>query len=334
MALLGALLRPVRKKLPLPIQEVRSVLFLRYDALGDAILTTPVWKALKESNPDIHIGVAGSVRNIEFLKKSDLIDSTYIFSRALSWNVWKEIRKARKQKWDVVINLFFHDKTRGAIFAKLAAPTAPSVTMVRKDREKYEKIYSRVGVLPNRIVPMVFQNIIATQLAIDLPEEIPPTLILPKRTINTFAKKNDYIILHLEASQDYKEWGIEASLEFTKIVLDKTPLHVIWTSSHGRADRYREELLILHSDRAQFQLTPFLDDIIQLISNAKAVVTPDTSIIHIADAEQVPVVGLYLEPNEFLPQEGRSRVIFSPDGKKVSKISPEEVFRALKKLIQ
>lgn len=129
MGALGSILRPVKEPLPLNPMETRFVLILRYDALGDAILTTPVWHAIKAANPNIHIGVAGSARNIAFLRKDETIDSSYVFSRGMSPRLLRELWKARQKKWDVVINLFFHDKTRGAIFAKLVAPHAASVTM-------------------------------------------------------------------------------------------------------------------------------------------------------------------------------------------------------------
>lgn len=128
------ILRPVKCTLPLPVQDVKSVLILRYDALGDAILSTPVWRAIKASNPNIHVGVAGSRRNIALLEWDNTVDSTYQFSRGFTPTLIRDLWKARKIKWDIVINLYFHDKTRGAILAKIAAPHGVSVTSVREKK--------------------------------------------------------------------------------------------------------------------------------------------------------------------------------------------------------
>ncbi len=335
MNLLGAWIRPVRKPLPLPTSEVRSVLILRYDALGDAILATPVWRAIKAANPDIHIGVAGSVRNMALLAEDESIDSNYLFSRGFSLTLLRELRKARRRKWDVAINLFFHDKTRGAIFAKLAAPGAVSVTLVRSHRDRYEKIYSAVGDRPLERTPIILQNMLATQCALALPaaENILPTLPASFKTLQPPAEGR-YVILHVEASQDYKEWGFMNAAELTRRIIAAFPeMNVFWTSSEGRAEACRSELSKVNSSRALYLSTPALADLAAAICGALAVISLDTSIIHIAEAERVPILGLYLEPNEFLPFGTPNRVLFAPDGKHVSGIPVEAVFLELMELL-
>ena len=51
LRLIGKLLRvhPLNRKLQL--SEISSVLFIRYDAFGDMIVTTPLWRILKRLKP-------------------------------------------------------------------------------------------------------------------------------------------------------------------------------------------------------------------------------------------------------------------------------------------
>ena len=50
------------------IQSVKSVLFLRYDRIGDMIVTTPIFRSLKEINPRLTIGVFASEANAEIIR--------------------------------------------------------------------------------------------------------------------------------------------------------------------------------------------------------------------------------------------------------------------------
>ncbi len=339
LSTLGWMLRPIQRELPLDIRSVRSVLILRHDALGDAILATPVWRALKAANPAIHIGVAGSLRNIAFLKLDEDIDETVTLSRSIFRSL-RELRNARRTKWDVVINLFFHDKTRGALFARLAAPGAVSVTMVRdpvKDAA-VALLYTRAGIRPKELTPMVTQNCMALEQAITLGSAIKDIVPTLPRRLRGFTDSNiptgKYIILHVEASQDYKEWGLPNSGELTKRILERYPsINIYWTSSEVRAEEARVALRTIHSPRASYLATPSLEELCAAVRGAAAVVSPDTSVIHIAVAQQVPLVGLFMEPNEFLPFTALARVLFASNGKKASAISVDAVLEALKEYL-
>ncbi|MFI5202468.1 MAG: glycosyltransferase family 9 protein [Candidatus Kapaibacterium sp.] len=141
---LGLLLHPRRAKTPLPVSEVSSILFLRYDALGDAVLTTPLFRVIKRFSPHIRIGVAASNRSRPIFDNDPDVDDVFLLSESPSFQLFRELRRAKKTRWDVVINLVFRDKTRGAIYSKIVAPRGISATGVREKKEKYRNIYSVV----------------------------------------------------------------------------------------------------------------------------------------------------------------------------------------------
>ena len=343
--ILGFLLRPKRAKTPLSLSTVSSILILRYDALGDAVLTTPLWRAMKRLAPHIHIGVAGSARNRALLDNDPDIDEVFVFSKAPSFRLLRELFRARKTKWDVVLNLYFHDKTRAAIFAKIVAPHGISVTIVREKKEKYLQIYSVVGDRPPIPTPMVQQNLLALKNALDLPTEIelehPSLPEFPEiskgfneeldRTLRE-SGKSDYIIINTDASQLYKEWGVEHSIALASRVISVYPYrHVFLSSAPARAEHIRNLLPSIEKGISYLE-TPSILHLAVAVRRAIAVVSPDTSVIHFATAQHVPVVGLYLEPNEFLPYKSSSGVLFAPDGKMADGIPLDDVFHALEEL--
>ena len=334
------MLRPKRVKTPLSLSEVSSILILRYDALGDAVLTTPVWRSIKKYAPHIKIGVAGSARNRALLEADPDIDEVFILSRGLSMRTLRELRRAKQTKWDIVLNLFFHDKTRAAIFSKIVAPSGISVTIVREKKEKYLRLYSTIGDRPAIPTPMVLQNLKVLEEAVDISiteMDTFPSLLLNANVQKFFqyelhillAGLESYIIINTDASQTYKEWGFENSLALSKLLMSNTKYQVFWTSAPQRATATKHYLDEHPPHDVKYLDTPSILHLAAAVRGAAAVVSPDTSVIHFATAQQTPVVGLYLEENEFLPYGSISRVLFAPDRMRASLISVEDVYNAL-----
>jgi len=345
----GFLLRPKRAKLPLPLASVSSVLFLRYDALGDAVLTTPLFRAIKRLAPHIRIGVAASNRSRPLFINDPDVDEVFLLSESPSFQLLRELRRARKTKWDVVINLVFRDKTRGAIYSKIIAPNGISVTGVREKKEKYLHIYSAIHDRPpfRPPTPMVHQIIQLLKASIDFPEDILSELpALPefseiaepfRRELESVLKKSgtsEYIIINTDASQEYKEWGVENSLALARRIVSAWPnYHVFLSSAPARAESLRA-LLDAGHPRISYLETPSVLHLAVAIRHARAVVSPDTSVAHFAAAQGVPVIGLYLVPNEFLPYAIPHRMLYSTEEKPASSIAIEEVFQALGDLLE
>ena len=343
---LGALLRPRRANTPLPPSDVTNILILRYDALGDAVLTTPIFRSIKRLAPHIRIGVAGSNRNRMLFETDPDVDDVFVFSKAPSIQLVQELLRARRQKWDIVLNLYYHDKTRAAIFSKIVAPHGISVTSVRDKKEKYLRIYSVVGDRKPLTTPMTEQILMTLKDAIDLPMDVTsefPSLPEYPNISNAFeleikailrqSGKSRYLIINTDASQVYKEWGMDKSIALAQRIAKTWPdLHVFLSSAPAHA-QHIHSMLANEQTGISYLDTPSILHLAVAIRGAIAVVSPDTSVIHFATAQQVPVVGLYLELNEFLPYKCPSRVLFAPDGKFASGIEVEEVFQALKDLL-
>jgi hypothetical protein len=92
--------------------RIQSVLILRYDAIGDMIVTTPFWRNLKRLNPQLRIGVAASARNIDVIRADDDVDVRFLFSEGALLQTIRGIREVRKQKWDVVLALVYKKRRR------------------------------------------------------------------------------------------------------------------------------------------------------------------------------------------------------------------------------
>ena len=56
-----------KKSKDLDLKNIKTILFFRYDRIGDMIISTPVFRELKLANPNISISVLASKSNQEVL---------------------------------------------------------------------------------------------------------------------------------------------------------------------------------------------------------------------------------------------------------------------------
>jgi lipopolysaccharide heptosyltransferase II len=81
--------------------EIRSILFLRHDRVGDMVLSTPVFKALKRRFPHARLAVLASEGNWEVIKNNPNIDEIVVFR-----GLYRFIKEMRTKGFDLTIDPF------------------------------------------------------------------------------------------------------------------------------------------------------------------------------------------------------------------------------------
>jgi lipopolysaccharide heptosyltransferase II len=85
--------------------DIRRILLLRHDRVGDMVLSTPVFRALKTRYPDAKITVLASEKNQEILLNNPNVDEILIYKGIRNF-----IGEVRRKKFDIAIDLFLtHD---------------------------------------------------------------------------------------------------------------------------------------------------------------------------------------------------------------------------------
>lgn len=96
--------------------EISSIIFVKLDHIGDMILTTPVFRAVKERFPQCSLGVMCSSKGKLIIENNPFVDDIYIynpdmFDRANENNVYTKMHdflsvlEVRKKKYDVCVSL-------------------------------------------------------------------------------------------------------------------------------------------------------------------------------------------------------------------------------------
>jgi ADP-heptose:LPS heptosyltransferase len=342
-------------KTPIDLQTIKSILILRYDRIGDMIVTTPIIKGLKDANPQLRIGVLASRNNAEIISCNPYVDNIHILP-VHWWQLVREIFRVRKEHYDVVLNFIFNRTTSGGILSNLIAPDG---IKIGQGDEKYRFYFNILLKLTRQsdhmvetlasIIKMVFDaQINSNQLTYDIFIDDGT-----KEVIQAYFEKHNlrprsisrnygipYIVFNLSANDLVRRISVEQAMLIGEYLDSKKSYKIILM--HGPNDSIMSETkhhLVEKTRCLPFpeQGTASLLEIAALIKGAAAVITPDTSIIHFASAAQTPVLGLYTsmqDVHEWLPIQVKQKIILSDKNQPTSSISAASIIKGINELLQ
>ncbi len=347
--LLGWLLNKGRYvKKPLKPTDIKSILFLRPDAIGDMIVTSPLWRMLKKRNPDLIIGVAGSFRNVDSIRADTDITHIYSFDLADKKATDAEIQNVRKVQYDVVVLCKLDQKARGAALARRCSKKAITATITWDDRIPHHKLFTAIVHLPKplhnkirmgeRLVYMI-EHLFDLDPVTDF-ERSPSLMIDPhvfdrtKNTINTLyseRKASKHIVFNTQARNDFLEWGYENTLKLAQDITERFPdMLVLLTTSPIREPDLLEWLSKHNAnERIMYFPTPDLHELFSIVRLSTMVITPDTSLVHMASAEHKPLLSFYPRYHcDWLPQQIPSYVLLPREDEPVKTIEYQNALDA------
>jgi len=94
-----------KQKILFDVKESKSVLILKYDRIGDMVVTTPIFRELKKAYPNISISVLASKENRDVIKYNPYIDNIYINYKNRIFHDFPILLKLRKKAFDICIEL-------------------------------------------------------------------------------------------------------------------------------------------------------------------------------------------------------------------------------------
>ncbi len=284
--------------------KVRKILILRLDRFGDMVVSTPLFRSLKKRLPDVELGVFGGPDNTSILERDPNI--TRVFRRQKNaWATWKEARRARREGYDVVLNLNLNPSLTGALIANVAAPGAIKV-MGSADPSTRAFYNMSLGIRRDLRTPMV--DLVLRFLEAfgwgGVGEDRSSYLTLegvPREKVDAFLAERigsagGFVALNPFAGDGRRDLGPDLAASVARGLNEQTglPVVILWAPGRERevsavVDRCGDSNIIAGLGPVSILETALL------LEKARFVVSPDTSIVHIADAVGRPVVVIYSE---------------------------------------
>jgi heptosyltransferase-2 len=321
--------------MPLNLPEAPRILITRTDRIGDLVLTTPLFKALREKFPKAWIAVVVFLEHREIVQDNPFLDEVILYDKKGSehglWGQFLFSQKLRSKGFNVVVHA--HGTNRMHLAAWFAgiplrigyARRAPwALTHVyrynKKEGKKQEAEY-------------LFE--LLDLLGVTPPNEIETFFPVTDRFARSFESlrmfrkipcDRPWIVLNPSASDVTKMWPAERFAELvTRIQKDRPDIFLMIGTPQ---DRPLIEGLIKKTPVPIFDLSGRLSlgMLGALLKRSALLISNDSGPVHIATAIGTPVVSIFgryeagLGPERWRPLGKHSRVV----AKDVSRIPEAE----------
>ena len=322
------ILRKLTSKKPnnFDIRKAKNVLFLRYDRIGDMVIATPVFRELKLAYPHISITVLASKANQGVLLNNPYIDNIITNHKNNLLSDLPSLLRLRKQQFDVCVE-FDHSVIPHAII-RLKIINPKKVISVKKDGRygvngSELSLYDFYTEKPNGAH---FRDIWLATLK--------PFGIKPKsNSYDLFVANNQQKQAQNFIKQYSSKFLVGINLEgavkgkkirFSELYQICQGLHkknnniqviILTTPSNIRSINEKVTEISLDYVVTSYKTNTILDAA-ALISQLDLIITPDTSIVHIASVFNKPIVTIH-ENNQnsyqlFSPTSALNKTVFSP----------------------
>lgn len=309
--LLGyALIKPfLRKELP---KNIKKILIIRIDEIGDAILTTPVFRALKIKFPQAEIStlikpltkpVYENNPNIDKIITTHSWLNTWSGKKASIRDFIKLIKNLKKENFDLTLEL--HTDPRNILLASLTSKFTIGCT------------HRGLGFLLNKKISSSNKHIIAQCLdiarivgAVDSPDL---ELQLTKEAVKSIRKKlknhgfkltkpQKLICINPGAGRKNKLWFNHYWADLIQAILKKRNTYVVLTGTQNESKNIEEILNLITNKSRIINLCnqTSLQELFALVFHSSLVIAPDSTIIHASKALSVPSIGLYGPTDPFI----------------------------------
>lgn len=317
-----------------------KISIIQLGRLGDMILLTPVFGAIKKKYPDSEITVIAGKHNHTALENNFNIHNIIVYEKSL-FGILKSISAIRKKNFDLHIDPKDHYSTESRIIAKIIKAQL-KIGFNRHGSKVFDISIPSQGENANLHFTMRCFNTLKS-LGIDIPEEIPKpelfTTLDSEVYVSSFLKNlppKAIITINISASMPRKMWQTD---KWAKIINSINISKYNPVLIYAPAESHQAlEISALCPNLNVFQ-SRFLQDIYSIIKNSHLVISPDTAIVHIAAAFNIPLLGLYSGLNDFYqkfhPLSHIFQIINAPDGfNGIEPITPFEVSSGLEAILK
>jgi lipopolysaccharide heptosyltransferase II len=222
----------VKNKSPLSLRNIQSILFIRIDRVGDMVLSTPAFRAIKAALPQVHLTVMASPINAPILKNNSDVDDIIIYDRFAS--LYEKIRfiiQIRSHQFSLAIDPHTDYELKTACLTSMSGAT-------------HRIGYAACGreIFFNCSSPRIEKNMHFVDVTLDLLKYIgipaknkKPTLNISKDEhtwANKWIHENGFqnkkiIAVHPGAYYETQRWLPEYYAELIRLILRQTKTDVV-----------------------------------------------------------------------------------------------------------
>ena len=303
--------------------DIKSILFLRYDGkIGDMVVNSLMFREIKKVYPNIKIGIVARGAAIDIIKDNPNVDKIYEYYKDR-----KKIKdlalKIKEEKYDLLIDFSEMLRVNQMMLINLCGARI-NIGLDRKDWKLFDlsiesgKDFKWTEHITNRYLAYLIKLGLKKE-SIDISYDI---YLKDEKKYETFfykIKENKKLILNPYGASKHKSFNIETLENIITYLKDKDIAIILVYFG----DKYKE-LEFLEKKYKYVYIPKKIESILDtavLIKKSDYVISPDTSIVHIASAFNKKMITVYppkggkygVDHLVWAPKSEYSRVIFCKD---------------------
>ena len=303
--------------------DIKSILFLRYDGkIGDMVVNSLMFREIKKVYPDIKIGVVARGAAIDIIKDNPNVDKIYEYYKDR-----KKIKdlalKIKEEKYDLLIDFSEMLRVNQMMLINLCGARI-NIGLDRKDWKLFDlsiessKDFKWTEHITNRYLAYLIKLGLKKE-SIDISYDI---YLKDEKKYETFfykIKENKKLILNPYGASKHKSFNIETLENIITYLKDKDIAIILVYFG----DKYKE-LEFLEKKYKYVYIPKKIESILDtaiLIKKSDYIISPDTSIVHIASAFNKKMITVYppkggkygIDHLVWAPKSKYNKVIFCKD---------------------
>ena len=303
--------------------DIKSILFLRYDGkIGDMIVNSLMFREIKKVYPNIKIGIVARGAAIDIIKDNPNVDKIYEYYKDR-----KKIKdlalKIKEEKYDLLIDFSEMLRVNQMMLINLCGARI-NIGLDRKDWKLFDlsiesgKDFKWTEHITNRYLAYLIKLGLKKE-SIDISYDI---YLKDEKKYETFfykIKENKKLILNPYGASKHKSFNIETLENIITYLKDKDIAIILVYFG----DKYKE-LEFLEKKYKSVYIPKKIESILNttiLIKKSDYVISPDTSIVHIASAFNKKMITVYppkggkygIDHLVWAPKSKYNKVIFCKD---------------------
>ena len=274
-------------------KKIKSILILRYDGkIGDMVVNTLMFREIKKKYPDIKIGVVTRGGATDIIKNNKNVDKIYEYKKKSSY-IKKLAKEIAKEEYDVLIDFTEMLRVNQMMFINLCKAKI-NIGLSKKDWNlfdisvepdvdfkwtdhitlRYKAYLKKLGILDD--VDLSYDVSIPTEIQKEIDEYIKT---LPNKEL---------VVINPYGASKHRTFNNETIKKLINHYKEKNVVFIFSPDKYSQIQKFKDKKNVFLYEK----MTSIYQSM-ALIKQADLVISPDTSIVHIASAFNKKLIAIY-----------------------------------------
>lgn len=306
-----------------------KILVVRLGRIGDMVLSTPLLYQLKKQLKGAEIDVLASRDNDKILSHADYINRVYVFDKN-PLKLVPLILKLRRTNYDYFLDPKDHYSNETNYLAKLLR-AKQKIGFKKDEKSIFDLDVSDYNKDKVHFQDKTLSSLRAFGIEPDFEENTP--LQYKDFAQNISKPKINRVVVNIYASHESKHIPYDMALTIVNFLLEKGAEPLIISSPNNSEINGK----LSEESGAKLVITKSILDTCEYLHQSKALISADTSLVHIACTYNTPVMvisrSIQAELEKFAPKSEIGIIIKSESAEKIT-VSQEKIREGIYQLLK